>query len=174
MTNELITTLANLALTLSFIVAVIFGIAQVQAASRDRRERLTMETLRNFQTREFIELMIYVLMRDLPSNRKELNALPTSEQVMLIEFGQQMESLGILVAEKFINIDLVDKTLGSFVVTSWEKYEPLYTNIRVNQPDPFLGEYFQWLAGQIDERMKKNPRKPFFETGTVAAGVRKH
>lgn len=28
----------------------------------------------------------------------------------------------------------------------------------------FLGEYFQWLAERIDERMRLNPRKPFYET----------
>lgn len=56
MKNETITNIANLALTLSFIVALIFGIAQVKAAKRDRRERLTLEMLRQFQTRDFVEL----------------------------------------------------------------------------------------------------------------------
>jgi hypothetical protein len=74
-----------------------------------------------------------------------------------------MEGLGMLVAERLINIDLVDKTLGSFVVTTWQKYEPMFTNIRENQPDPFLGEYFQWLAETISHEMKKNPRRPFYE-----------
>jgi len=74
-----------------------------------------------------------------------------------------MESLGILVAEKLINIDLVDKTLGSFVTTSWEKYKTLFTDMREKTPDPFLGEYFQWLAERIDERMQQNPRKPFYQ-----------
>ena len=39
---------------------------------------------------------------------------------MFIQFAQQMESLGMLVAEQLINIDLVDKTLGSFVTTAVE------------------------------------------------------
>ena len=169
MTNDLITLIANLALTLSFVVALIFGIAQVKAASRDRRERLTLETLRNFQTHEFAELMLYITASNLPSTRKEMLALPEREQVFLIQFAQEMESLGILVAEKFINIDLVDKTLGSLVTTSWEKYKTMFLDIRENAPDPFLGEYFQWLAEQIDERMKLNPRKPFHKTGLDVA-----
>src|SRR3954471_13728259 len=114
MTNDLITVLANLALTLSFIVAVIFGIAQVKTAARDRRERLTLETLRNFQTREFSELLYYINALNFPTNQEELAALPNEDRIRLIQFGQEMESLGILVAEKLINIDLVDKTLGSF------------------------------------------------------------
>ena len=77
-----------------------------------------------------------------------------------------MESLGILVAEKLINIDLVDKTLGSLVTTAWAKYKTMSLDIREKAPDPFLNEYFQWLAERIDERMKNNPRKPFFKTDT--------
>jgi hypothetical protein len=164
MTGDVISVIANLALALSFIVGLIFGIVQVRAAARDRRERLTLETLREFQTREFVELLHYVSFHDLPSNREGMMALPPDERTLLIQFGQEMESLGILVAERLINIDLVDKTLGSFVVTSWEKYKNMFLDIREKQPDPFLGEYFQWLAEQIDERMRRNPREPFYKT----------
>ena len=161
MTNELIALIANIALTLSFIVALIFGIAQVKAAARDRRERLTLETLRNFQTREFAELIQHMVSRKMPSTREELYALPANEQVMFIQLSQQMESLGLLVAEGLIDIELVDKTLGSFVTDAWGKYRKVFLDIREKQPDPFLGEYFQWLAKRIEERMKKHPRKPF-------------
>src|SRR5256885_1055424 len=117
--TEIISIVANLALTLSLIVALVFGIAQVRASERDRRERLTLETLRNFQTREFAELINYVTTHDMPVSREEMNKLPSADQVMFIQFAQQMESLGILVAERFINIDLVDKTLGEFVTGTW-------------------------------------------------------
>jgi hypothetical protein len=164
MTNDLIALIANVSLALSFIVAVVFGIAQVRGAARERRERLTLETLRTFQTREFAELILYINTSTLPSTRKEMQALPFKEQGMFVQFGQQMESLGMLVAERFIDIDLVDKTLGSFVTTAWEKYKKVFLDIREKTADPFLGEYFQWLAERIDERMKLNPRKPFHVT----------
>ena len=161
---EIIGFVANLALTLSLIVAVIFGIAQVRVAARDRRERLTLETLNNFQNREFAELIFFITSHDMPATREEMIALPPGEQVSFIQFSQQMESLGLLVAERFINIDLVDKTLGSFVTTSWEKYKKIFLDLREKLPDPFLGEYFQWLAGRIEERMRETPRKPFYKT----------
>ena len=161
--TEIIAIIANLALALSLIVAVVFGIAEVRTAKSDRRERLTLETLHNFQTREFAELINYINTHDMPATRAEMNALPVDQQVIFIQFAQQMESVGLLVAEKYINIDLVDKTLGSFVTTSWEKYKQAFLDMREKIPDPFLGEYFQWLAEQIDERMKKNPRKPYYQ-----------
>jgi hypothetical protein len=164
--TETVGLIANIALALSFIVGLVFGIAQVSAAARDRRERLTLETLRAFQTREFAELMYFIIYREMPSTREAMRALPADQQILLMQFAQQMESLGIVVAEGLVSLDLVEKTLGSFVTTSWEKYRMLFLGIREQQPDPdpFLGEYFQWLAERIDERMLKNPRKPFYRT----------
>jgi hypothetical protein len=141
MTAEIITLLANLALALSFIVGLVFGIAQVRAAARDRKERLTLETLRNFQTREFSELMNFVTNSDVPPTHKEWQKRPPTEQIMVTQFAQQMESLGILVAERLINIDLVDKTIGSLVTTAWEKYKIMILDSRQKRPDPFLCEY---------------------------------
>src|SRR5712671_5895318 len=162
-TAELITVIANIALALTLVVGVVFGIAQVRAAARDRRERLTLETLSQFQTREFAELMNYIIVNEMPKSLEDLRARPAQEQTMFIQFAQQMESLGLLVAEHLINIDLVDKTLGSFVVTAWEKYKVTFLDVRKKTPDPYLGEYFQWLAERIDETMRKHPRKPFHE-----------
>jgi hypothetical protein len=163
MSSETIALIANLALTLSFIVGLIFGLVQVRVAARDRKERLTMETLREFQSREFAGLLQFINTHSMPVNRSEMEAMSAEDQTNFIQFGQEMESLGLLVAERLINLDLVDKTLGSFVVSSWEKYKPLFTHIRENTQDPYLGEYFQWLAERIQERMEKYPRKPFFE-----------
>jgi hypothetical protein len=163
--GEIIATIANVALALSVVVALIFGIAQVRAAERDRRERLTLDTLRNFQSREFAELINYIITIEMPKSQPELRSRPVNEQVAFIQLSQQMESLGILVAEGLINLDLVDKTLGSFVVTLWKRYETIFLTLRGE--DPFIGEYFQWLAGQISERMKNNPRKPFYEESTA-------
>ncbi len=82
--------------------------------------------------------------------------------------SQEMETLGLLLAERLINIDLVDKTLGSFVTVSWEKCKPLVLDLREKTNDPFMSEYFQWMAEQLDKRMKEKPRKPFFETSKTA------
>lgn len=164
MSSDLITMLANLALTLSLIVAVIFGISQARAAARDRRERLTLETLRTFETREFSELIQYIDTHEMPANRRALRELPLKEQVMFIQFAMQMEDLGILVAENMIDVDLVDKTLGSFVSSAWGKYRSMTLSTRAEDREPFMSEYFQWLAETIDARMQANPRKPYYET----------
>jgi hypothetical protein len=162
MNSDIITTIANLALTLSFIVALIFGIAQVRVAARDRRERLTLGTLSAFQTREFAELIYFIDNLKQLSGWEDIKSLAMEDQVKFIQFSQQMESLGHIVAEKQINLNLVDKTLGSFVTTSWEKFKLMFYDARENIPDPFLGEYFQWLAECLEEGMRKVSRPPYF------------
>jgi hypothetical protein len=169
MNKDTIELIANLALALSFIVGLVFGIAQVRTAARDRRERLTLEALRTFQTAEFSELMLFIRICKMPATQEEMMGLPTDQQVKILQLAQQMESLGMLVAEKFISIELVDKTLGSFVTTSWDKYKDFFSGIRERQPDPdpFIGEYFQWLAEHLSDRMLKNPRQPFYKTNAA-------
>ena len=162
MTSETITLIANIALAVSAIIALVFGIVQVKTATRDRQERLTLEALRNFNTREFSELMNYVTAHNIPHTHEKWQKLPAAEGIMITQFAQEMESLGILVAERLINIDLVDKTIGSLVSVTWEKYKPMIRDSREKRPDPFLSEYFQWLAERIDERMRNAPRKPFY------------
>jgi hypothetical protein len=168
MSAELITELANLALTLSLIVAVIFGIAQINASKKDRRERLTLETLRNFQSREFAEIILFITTAKFPQNQKEWLSWAENERIKFIQIGQEMESLGILLADRLIDINLLDKTLGSFIMTAWEKFKPMILELREKNPDPYLAEYFQWMAEQIDKRMKENPRKPFYQTAKDA------
>lgn len=161
--SDIITDVANISLALSFVVALIFGIVQVRAAARDRREGLALETLRSFQTHEFATLIHYTTSHDMPKSREELQQLPHKDQVEFIEFGQQMETLGILVAGDFISLDLVEKTLGSFVTTSWEKYKTMYMSMRETIPDPYMAEYFQWLAEHLEKRMRERPRVPFYK-----------
>jgi hypothetical protein len=163
--SELITLIANVSLALSFVAALIFGVAQVKAGARDRRERLTLETLRAFQLREFAELMSFVNSSQFPKNSAEARDLSTEDNVKMLQFSQQMESLGILVAERLIDIELVDKTLGNYVTTTWDKYKNFILPIR--ERDPYLNEYYQWLAEKMASRAEMHPRKPFYMTPTA-------
>src|SRR5206468_11314065 len=97
MATDTIALIANIALALSVVVAVVFGLAQVSAAARDRRERLTLETLRTFQSREFAELIHHLTNSEMPQTREGFNELPKEDQISFIQLGQEMEHLGILV-----------------------------------------------------------------------------
>jgi len=162
-TLTIITIIGNLAIALSLVVALVFGIVQVKTAERDRKDRLTLEAIRYFQSGEFCELIFHVSSYKIPPTMEEWRSLPAGDQIKFIQFSQTMEMVGMLVYEKYINIDLVDKTLGVFVINSWEQFKTGILDIREKQPDPFLNEYFQWLAEHLKERMTTSPRKPIHE-----------
>lgn len=161
--TETIALIANISLALSAVVALIFGIAQVRTSERDRRERFALGTLQAFQTREFAELLNFVSSLKIPVSFEEQRNMSDEGKVRFIQYGQQMESLGIMVAYKLINLEIVDKTLGAFVVTSWKKFEPLYSDMRKKIPDLYLGEYYQWLAERLEEYQRQHPREPFYK-----------
>ena len=163
MNNEIINLVANIALALTFIVGLVFGVIQIKNTNRDRKERFTIETLKNFQTHQIAEMIFRINNYSIPSTLEEWRKLPDHDQIMFLQFTQEMESLGLLVAERFINIELVDKTLGSFVTASWDKLASVIEDMREKLPDPFLSEYFQSLAESLRERMQSHPRKPFHE-----------
>jgi len=90
MTSETISLIANIALALSAIIALAFGIVQVKTATRDRQERLTLEALRNFNTREFSELMNYVTAHDIPPTHEDWQKLPANEGIIITQFAQDV------------------------------------------------------------------------------------
>jgi len=139
--NEISTLVANVSLVLSLLVALVFGLVQAQIAARDRRERLTLETLRFVQTEEFARFMYRINKGQVPTTDAERKAMPAEDQIGFIQFAQEMESLGLLVVDGVIDLTLVEKTLGSFVITAWERYKPIFTEIRQTTNDPYL-EHF--------------------------------
>ena len=156
----LVTIIGNLAIALSVVVAVVFGIAQARGAARDRKERLAIETVRSFQTREFASHLHFLRITKAPATMAELYALPDEDQITFIQFAQEFEMLGFLVAEGRVDLELVERTLGDFVNRSWAKYGAVIEDMRIQLHDPYLAEYFQWLADRIAQLMKEAPRAP--------------
>ena len=160
----------DIAIALSFLAALGFGIGQVRSANRDRRERLTIETVRAMQTRQLAEHFQRIGSQDLPSTFSALRALPPAEQVSIIHYAQQMEMLGLMVYDGMIELALVERTLGDYVGFSWEKYKSFTYDRR--KEDPYLNEYFEWLAKRLDDYMRSNPRTPAYATTGAQSELR--
>jgi hypothetical protein len=59
-----------------------------------------------------------------------------------------------------VDVELVERTLGDFVVRAWEKYRPVIEDMRTKLSDPYLAEYFQRLAESVARLMREQPRAP--------------
>ena len=151
---------ADFAIAASFVAALGFGIAQVRTSVRDRRERLTVATVRELQTREMAAHFQRMRTHDFPTSMEAMFLLPDDEQVSIIHYAQQMEMLGLMVYDGMIELTLVERTLGDYVSYSWEKYKAFTNDGR--KLDPYLNEYFEWLAHRLDEFMHTNQRPPAY------------
>jgi hypothetical protein len=152
----------NAALALSLVVALAFGLQQARSNNRDRRERLAIDTIREMQTREMAAHFQRLGHTDMPQTVAAFDQLPAQEQVNIIHFAQQMEMLGLMVFDGMIDLSLVERTMGDYVAISWEKYRPFTYDRR--EIDPYMNEYFEWLAHCLDEQMRDHPRPPAYTT----------
>jgi hypothetical protein len=158
--------LANIAIAASAVVALVFGILQVSAAVRDRRERLTIEVVRAMMTRGFAQQIFDLREHPPPQTVKDWLALPEATRVTHMHFLQEMEMLGLLVFDRTIDLVLVERTLGSYVATLWQRFRPVILELRQQIPDPYLSEYFQYLAGRMENLMRDRPRRPAYEAAS--------
>ena len=63
-------------------------------------------------------------------------------------FWGYFENVGILVKDGLLTVDYVDKAIGGFVLSSWEKYAPIVMEAR-KRWDSLLLESFEYLYIQI-------------------------
>jgi hypothetical protein len=59
-----------------------------------------------------------------------------------------------LVEKKFVNLDVIDDRLGSYMVSNWKKLEPWIAALRKEKGDQTFGEHFQKLYVGTVEYMK--------------------
>lgn len=136
--------------------------AQAEEAVRKRREDATLHVVETFQTAEFADLIVF-LEFNLPqlATWADWEAMPREVQLSAARFVQRIEGVGIMVAERIIDIDLVEKALGSFVGLMWTRLGPALQDRREATKDAFTAEYFQWLAEKLAAR-EDVTRKPAY------------
>lgn len=125
---------------------------QADSADQARREAAALAVISTFHTAEFAELILKVQRLPDLATPEEFEAMSPEDRLTRVTVTQRMEMLGVLVAEELVDLDLVEKTLGTFVLQAWEKMRFIAEHLRARTGDPAIAEYFQWLAERIAER----------------------
>jgi hypothetical protein len=137
------------------VAAIIFGVAQVRHAQRQRLDSAMVELMRAIQDREFTEA--FQLLYGLPEGLKlaDVRALGSQYELAAILLGSRFETLGLLVFRESIPLRLVEELIGGVVVLMWRKLTPWAIDYRAEQGHDLLFEWFQWLAERIEGRGRK-------------------
>ena len=153
-------TLANIAQAIAVVVAVIFGIHQARSLSAARRREAVFALMQSLQTPQMLRGIL--LLDQMPDGLTvaDINALPEAQAEAVVGLLGVWESLGILVFQREVSIDVVDDFYSGTIRQSWRKLGGYVAELRRNTERETRWEWFQWLAERMAEREASAPPLP--------------
>jgi len=156
-----ISTLANLINAIAVTAGVIFAAAQIREFRRQRRRQSMYTLVQTFQSADFTKALHRII--DLPDNldRAAIRAEVGPEGEDAIYFvTTTWETIGVLVFQKELTLDLVDDFFSGPLIISWRKLARYLEDVRRERHRDTLFEWFQWLAERMIEREKSSAPVP--------------
>jgi hypothetical protein len=139
----------------ALVVAAGVAVYQLLQLKRRRHDEAALQVITSLNTPEF--RAAFNLVNELPIGAKAQavhDAGPATEAAagtVMMTF----ETLGVLVHNRVVPIDLVDQVIGGFLRESWRRLEGYVTWKRSAIGYARWGEWYQWLF----EHLAQNPRR---------------
>jgi len=155
-------TLATIAQAIAVIVAVVFGIYQVRSLAAARRREVAFALMQSLQTPQMLRGIL--LLDRMPDGLSltDINRLPEAQAEALVGLLGVWESLGILVCQREVSIDVVDDFYSGTIRQSWRKLGRYVEELRRETGRDTRWEWFQWLAERMAEREATAPPVPAY------------
>lgn len=150
-------TLANVAQVLgalAVLTAIIFGVTQIHQFRQQRRDALAVELMRSIQDTEFTRSLRVLLALPQETSAAQFRAHGSEMEDAAWSLCAKYETLGYLVYRGIMPIQLVEELVGGIGVHLWHRLRPWAETMRVEQNQPLLLEWFQWLAERLEERKR--------------------
>lgn len=157
------TEIAAIVSMFAFIVTAIFVLLQVRYMRLARNVEISMrlfewlESERSRQALKWVsEKFTFTNYQDFLTWQKQ--ELDEEDYVfVVISFFEQV---GMLAQKKFVDFDVIVDHLGSRIITTWRKLEPLIMALRKEHQDEQIGEHFELLFEEANRyeqrRLNKN------------------
>ena len=145
-------TLSAVVTTVAVVVGVVFGLAEIRQAIRDRRDQAAVDVVRTVQTQEVRRAVGYIL--KLPDDADP--AVIRQDGVLLdaaLAVDSACEMWGAMVYEGVVDQHLLDRMVGGWVRGTWRRLRRWVEAERVENASPNVGEWWQWLY----ERLEADP-----------------
>lgn len=136
----------------TLVFGLAFAVVQLRQYRASRDREVGLELLRSFQTPEFASALraVFSLPEGLTKAEIEERLGPRMDSVYAL--STTWESLGILVFRGQLDLALVDDFFSGPIRISWAKLQPYFQAEREEQGRETIGEWFQWLAEQMEKR----------------------
>ena len=132
------------------LLLIIFTVAQLLHMEKHRNVEISMKLFEWAETDRLRKAFRWVeeeFQFDKP--RRTDGKLNFEESDYLYEVAGFFEQVGFLVEKKFVDLDVVDDRLGSYIIADWKKLEPWIMFMRKEKNDEKFGEHFQLLYKKI-------------------------
>jgi len=139
----------NIVTTVAVVVGVVFAMVQLQHGARTRRDHAAVDVVRTVQTQEVRQAMATILM--LPDNvSPEMIRNDPKLLAAALAVDSACEMWGCLVYENVVDLHMLDRMVGGWVRGSWRKLGGWVEAERLDNRNPNIGEWWQWLYDKIE------------------------
>ena len=143
-------------------LGLVFGLIQLRQYRLSHKREASLILLNSFQTTDFLHGIWIIQELPVSLSKIEIEERVGSDIRLILLVMSIWESLGILVFNREMTIDMVDEAYSGPIMFSWQKLEKYITDMRndLKRNTPF--EWFQWLVDRMKEREKLKPPVPAY------------
>ena len=148
--------------TLAIVAGGIFAAVQLRQLARQRARESALQMVHSFRTPEFLNAVN--LLFDLPEGLSKVEMeerLGEKMTYVFVMFGT-LESIGILVYKREIDIQLVEDFASGVIVLAGRKFKRYLEDVREASNRQTYYEWVQWLCDQVERRESKLPAVPAY------------
>ena len=142
-------TAANVATTLAVVIGVVFGLAQLRQAVRDRRDHAAVDIVRTVQTQEVRRAVGTILRLPDDVDPDVIRSDPALLDAALA-VDSACEMWGSMVFEGVVDLHMLDRMVGGWVRGSWMRVSRWVEHERVASRSPNVAEWWQWLYEMLE------------------------
>jgi hypothetical protein len=134
---------------LALIAAASFAGYQIILQRQDRATEGAIQVLTQMQSIEFQKAYTKIWNLPLAATAHDIrDAGPEYEDAVEV-VAMTFESLGVMVHNRLVPVDLVDQAIGGFLRESWRRTQPYIEWRRDQVGSRRLAEWYQWLAEHV-------------------------
>ena len=141
---------------LGFLAGTTYYILILRNANKTRRTQLFMNIYNRFNDRDFQKHYLTMLHHEEWSTFEEwwrkYGPANVEHYSAWMAWGSYLAGIGMMVKQNQIDPQQVSDLLGSYIIWSWEKYEPIIKEIRAridSRERPQLGDWLEYLYNEM-------------------------
>lgn len=144
-----LSTIANVATSLTVLIGVAFGLVEMRRVRREREERAAFAAVQALMSPEWMSSAVLVAAMTDGTSPAEIEQ---NERLLdaTLKMATIMEGIGYSVFARIVPLSVADDLVGGTARVAWRKLQPFIEFDRERSGSQKSWEWFQWLAEQLE------------------------